>query len=99
MPITVLNQTVAAKRGFLEEGSWHAFLTYRSKSTISGPPYNPCQADYSFEQNGFIPKRVLRGIPLGRIFDLSLPKQIFLDLHIFFFRSEVEVPELIFHIV
>ena len=57
--------------GSLEEGPWDAFLTYRSKNIFSGPPYNPLQADYSFEQNGFIPKRVLRGTPLGRIFALS----------------------------
>ena len=63
--------------GSLEEGSWDAFLPSRSKSNFSGPPYNPLQADYSFEQNGFIPKKILRGTPLGRIFALSLQKQFF----------------------
>ena len=97
--VPIVFKCFLSNMGSLEEGSRDAFLTCRSKRNFSGPPYNPLQADYSFEQNGFIPKRVLRGIPLGRIFDLSLQKQIFLDLHIFFFRSEVEVPELIFHIV
>ena len=32
---------------------------------FSGPPYDPLQADYKFEQNGFIPKGILRGTALG----------------------------------
>ena len=52
-------------------------MTCRSKSNFSGPPYNPLQAVYSFEQNGFIPKWILRGTPLGRIFASSLPNQFF----------------------
>ena len=67
----------SSKRGSLEEGSWDAFLPYRSKSRFSGPSNNPLQADYSFEQNGCSQKGVLRGIRLGRIFALSVKKQFF----------------------
>ena len=72
----------SSQMGSLEEGSWEAFLTCRSQSNFSGPPYNPLQAVYSFEPNGFIPKGIRRGIPLGRIFAQSLQKQNFLNLHI-----------------
>ena len=74
-PNTVFNRTVAAKRGFLEEGSGDAFLTYRSKSNFSRPLCNPCQADRSFEQNGCSQKGVLRGRLLGRIFVQSFQKR------------------------
>ena len=69
----------SSKMGSLEEGSWDAFLTCRFKSSFFRTPCNPLQAVYSFEQNGFIPKGILRGTPLGRIFALSLQKQFFAD--------------------
>ena len=76
-PIAVFNKMVSSKRGSLEEGSGDAFLPYPSKTKFSGPQYNPLEAAYSFEQNGFILMTVLRGRPLGRIFALSLQKQFF----------------------
>jgi hypothetical protein len=70
------------QNGFIQRGSlggppWDAFLPHRSQTNFSGSPYNPLQADYGFEQNRFIPKGILRRTPLGRIFDLSLQKQLF----------------------
>ena len=67
----------SSNMGSLEEGSWDAFLPYSSKSNFSGDPYDPLKADDSFEQNGFVQKGVLRGKPLGRIFDQSRQKQFF----------------------
>ena len=78
-PITALNKMVSSKRGSLEEGSGDAFLPYPSKTKFSGPQYNPLEAAYSFEQNGFILMTVLRGRPLGHIFALSFQKHIFPD--------------------
>ena len=74
------------QRGSLEEGSWDAFLPYRSKSRFSGTSNNPLQAAYSFEQNGCSQKGVLRGIRLGRIFALSVKKQLFPNPHIIPFK-------------
>ena len=65
--------------GSLEKGDWDAFLPYSSNSNFSGDPYHPLQADDSFEQNGFVQKGVLRGMPLGHVFDQSLQKHFFPD--------------------
>ena len=78
-PITAFNKMVSSKRGSLEEGSGDAFLPYPSKTNFSGPQNDPLEVAYIFEQNGFILMRVLRGKPLGRIFALSLQKNIFPD--------------------
>ena len=78
-PITALNKIVSSKRGSLEKGSGDVFLPYPSKTNFNGRPYNPLEAAYSFEQNGFILMTVLRGRPLGHIFALSLQKYIFPD--------------------
>ena len=78
-PIAVFYKMVSSKRGSLEEGSGDSFCLYRPKSNFSGPQYNPLWAAYSFEQNGFILKGVLRGRPLGSIFARSFQRQIFPD--------------------
>ena len=85
-PITAFNKMVSSKRGSLEEGSGDAFLPYPSKTNFSGPQYNPLEAAYGFEQNGFILMRVLRKRPLGRIFAQSVQKPFLPDPRIIHFK-------------
>ena len=70
---------VSSKRGSLGDAFGTHFCPIAPKAIFSGDPYDPLEADYNFEQNGFVQKEVLRGMPLGRIFDQSLQKQVFPD--------------------
>ena len=55
----------------LGESFWDAFSPYRFTTYFSESLYNPLQAVYSFEKNGFIQKGVLRGIPVGNVLNRS----------------------------
>ena len=56
------------------------------KAAFSGDPHRLLEADDSFEQNGFVQKAVLRGMPLGCILDQSLQKQVFPDHPLIHFK-------------